>query len=97
MIFTGELFGQASQLMKDIFKIIRQRRFEFHIFSGCRMDETKHLGVKHLPLGFKRLFGRAVNQIANQRMTDGCHVYANLMGTASFQFTFHIGIIAESL
>ena len=61
------------------------------------MLETKHHGVKCLPgKSPVRTFFRSVQHISQKGMSNAAHVYANLMGAASFQLTLYIGETAET-
>ena len=60
------------------------------------MPESENHGVQGLAFQTEGTFLRSIDSVAQQRMTDRCHMYADLVGAAGFETAFHIGICAES-
>jgi len=69
-------------------KIRRVSGFELHEFTRGRVHKTKSNGMQ--PLAFQIELGceyrvGPVHQIAHAGMPNGCHMNADLMGTAGLQ------------
>ena len=54
------------------------------------MEKSDRFGVQALSVKGKRLPGRTVNGISEQRMLDARHMDADLMRSSRFQTTFDI-------
>src|SRR4029453_12256246 len=71
-----------------VLKIRWIRRFELHRLARRRVHETKADGVQPLPfqaeLGSQNWVG-PIHRIADAGMSNRCHVYPDLMGSAGFQ------------
>lgn len=91
--------GQNSgQFYQELIEIIRQRRGEFHIFAGDRMLKTENHGMKRLALqSLHRAFLWPVEPIAQERVTNMCHMYADLMGSPGFQAAFNVSVAVQPL
>ncbi len=62
------------------------------------MEESQRHGMQALPLKPEGLLSRrSIDLISQQRVTDRCHVNADLMGTACFQTAFDVCETAKPL
>ena len=80
-----------SKFLKRFLKGGRQRRAKAHPFPGCRMCKREAVCVQHEPRntdwGFQL---RRIDLVAQQRMADGEHVDADLVGTPGEQMHIQI-------
>ena len=59
------------------------------------MDDAQELGVERLSLERrKRTSGRAIDAIPQKRMSQACHMDADLVGSPGFQAAFDVRIIS---
>ena len=70
-----------SKFLKRFLKGSGQRRAKAHPFAGCRMRKREAVCVQHEPRNTHRGFQlRRIDWVAQQRMADGKHVDADLVG-----------------
>ena len=53
--------------------------------------------MKSLSLQMIRVFGRTIDRIPKQRMSQTCHMHANLVRTSGFQTAFYVRCIPKTL
>ena len=85
------------QNMQQMFKICRKRCCDFHIMTINRMRKTNRHSMQSLPLQMKSFLPVTINGVSQQRMSDGTHMYPDLVSTASLQTTFNISIFLKTL
>ena len=54
------------------------------------MNEADRHGMKCLPLQPVGTPSAGIQRVAKQRMTNACHVHADLMGAPGLQFKLHV-------
>ena len=88
---------------KKLFKFLRQGSFKGHFLARARMDKGKTLGVQTLPVKemcvplFKGACPAAVDRIAEQRVSERRHVYADLMGSSGLKPQGEIADLPKAL
>jgi len=77
-------------------QLVRQGTGERHIFAAARMGKLERCGVQVIALQDEvvDLFWRAVENIANNRMSDRGQVHADLVGTSGLDLEFEQGKFA---
>ena len=78
LMYYNEKLRFSPQPFKKFTEISGQRRIKFHIFAGRRMCDPEYFSVESLALEPVRTSGRPVYGVAEDRMADRCHVYADL-------------------
>ena len=83
-----KLFRTVNILLyftQKLFKILRQSRSEFLIFTGTRVYKADGFGMQALAVQFGRLFTAAIHRVPCHRMPQIRHVNADLVRSASFE------------
>ena len=86
----------SAKRREQFFKILRQGRGKLHVLPCRGVHETEGHGVEGLSFQMPGILLRAVDLVAQKRMTDRGHVDADLVGPAGLQDAFHIGRIPEA-
>ena len=75
---------------ETLLHIFRKRRIKMHPFACDRVAKLQRSGVKRLTAdGVVSV--RGIQGVAKQRMADGSHVNADLVGAPCFQFETDMG------
>ena len=61
------------------------------------MYKSKNHCMKCLSMKMIRIFGRSIDRISQEWMSQACHMYTNLMRATCFQTTFNICGLTETL